>query len=328
MSGSGPLSGRVCIVTGASRGIGKGIALQLGEAGATVYITGRTLKPNTDNNGVGGSLLETAEEIESRGGKCIPVQCDHSNDDEVEKLFNKVKTEQNGRLDILVNNAFSAGPALATNMRAELRWWEEDVDMWDVCNRVSLRGQYLAAVYAARLMVPAKQGLIINVSSAGGLMHFFSVPYSIGKSGSDRMASECSIDLKKHNIAYISLWPGPTRTEHVLKLQAEDSLEFPGDETKMLSRVIEIGETIEFSGKAVVCLASDPNIMKKTGKILHTAWIADEFRFHDVNGRHHLNPFCLKRMLLMTGHTWLASVMPEFVRIPSWFIAAMFHKFY
>ncbi|XP_072021523.1 dehydrogenase/reductase SDR family member 1-like [Amphiura filiformis] len=324
---SGPLAGKVCIVTGASRGIGKGIALQLGEAGATVYITGRGLSPSGDVK-VGGTLQSTAEEIESRGGKCIPVQCDHGNDEDVNKLFERVKTEQNGRLDVLVNNAYSGVTAIAESVKAGNTFWEEEDGMWDTINKVGLRGHYIAAVHAARLMVPAKQGLIINVSSPGGLMHFATIPYCIGKSGCDRMASECAIDLRKHNIAYVSLWPGAVRTEHVLSFGKGNEDQSTDDKaSKMMKRMIETGETPEFAGKAVVHLAADPNIMKKSGKIVHTTWVANAHGYSDVDGRHHIDPFSIKYMLNLSGHTWLAGVTPEFIRFPGWMVAAMYHHF-
>lgn len=172
------LSGSVCIVTGASRGIGRGIALQLGEAGATVYITGRKL---TDSQGdsTTGTLTATASEVESRGGKCIPVQCDHSKDEEIAALFEKVKTEQNGRLDILVNNAYAAVQAISEYMGKP--FWEQPLSMWDTVNNVGLRNHYMCTVYAAKMMVPRKSGLIVNISSAGGLAYLFNVAYGIGK---------------------------------------------------------------------------------------------------------------------------------------------------
>merc|ERR1711976_579844 len=128
---AGALEGRVCLVTGASRGIGKGIALQLGEAGATVYITGRSMK-NAD--GSRGTLLETAKEIEDRGGRCIPVQCDHSKDEDVESLFRQISQEQDGRLDLLVNNAYAAVKAIMEY--SGVKFWDQPLSMWDTVNNV------------------------------------------------------------------------------------------------------------------------------------------------------------------------------------------------
>uniref|UniRef100_A0A8W8JRX3 Dehydrogenase/reductase SDR family member 1 n=1 Tax=Magallana gigas TaxID=29159 RepID=A0A8W8JRX3_MAGGI len=206
------LSGRVCIVTGASRGIGRGIALQLGEAGATVYITGRKLV-DSQGDPTAGTLKATASEVESRGGKCIPVQCDHSKDEEIAALFEKVKTEQNGRLDILVNNAYAAVQAISEYMGKP--FWEQPLSMWDTVNNVGLRNHYMCTVYAAKMMVPRKSGLIVNISSAGGLAYLFNVAYGIGKEACDRMAADCAVELRKHNVAHVSIWPGPVITEHV-----------------------------------------------------------------------------------------------------------------
>ena len=152
------LQGKVCLVTGAARGIGRGIALQLGQAGATVYITGRTKK----------NLDECAEEIKARGGIPVAVQMDHGVDAEVEKLFDQIKKEQNGKLDVLVNNAY-AGVSTIFNNTGKKFWETEPVSTWDTINGVGLRGHYICTTLASRMMVPKQQGLIVNVSSSGGL---------------------------------------------------------------------------------------------------------------------------------------------------------------
>ncbi|XP_072107042.1 dehydrogenase/reductase SDR family member 1-like, partial [Mobula birostris] len=163
------LLGHICIVTGASRGIGKGIALQLGEAGATVYITGRSMD----------TLQQAAKEVEARGGKCVPVVCDSGKEEEVSSLFGRVKQEQDGRLDILVNNAYSGVQAIFENRRT--KFWEMPPSVWDDINNVGLRGHYMCSVYGARMMVEAGRGLIVVISSMGGLRYAFSVPYGVGK---------------------------------------------------------------------------------------------------------------------------------------------------
>ncbi|XP_021379336.1 dehydrogenase/reductase SDR family member 1-like [Mizuhopecten yessoensis] len=227
MASSGrKLAGKVCIVTGATRGIGKGIALQLGEAGATVYITGRTLVAAKDSK-VGGSLTDTAREIEERGGKCIPVQCDHTKDEEIQQLFDKVKREQEGQLDILVNNAFNAAKAIFDQMKVP--FWEQPMDMWDTVNNVGLRNHYLCTVYAAKMMVPRNRGLIVTISSIGGLTYLMNVPCGVGKEACDRMVADCAIELKKHNIAMVSLWPGTVRTEQSSVILSQGGFDNMGD---------------------------------------------------------------------------------------------------
>ncbi|XP_050398071.1 dehydrogenase/reductase SDR family member 1 isoform X1 [Patella vulgata] len=310
------LVGKICIVTGATRGIGKGIALQLGEAGATVYITGRTLNPPDDQ--VGGSLRETAKEVENRGGKCIPVQCDHSKDDDVVKLFDKVKTEQDGRLDILVNNAYSAVNAIMDNLGQ--RFWENEPNMWDDVNNVGLRNHYICSVYAARMMVERQSGLIVNISSVGGLIYFFNVAYGVGKAACDRMAVDCGSELKKHNVTFVSLWPGPVNTETISK-------HIDNPELRKFKKDIENGETVEYAGKCIVHLANDPNIIKKTARILLTAELGDEYGFDDVNGRHLQSFRQVKYLLQQGGAGWIAPFIPGFIKIPYWMLTLASSKF-
>jgi len=198
------LTGRVCLVTGAGRGIGKGIALQLGEAGAIVYITGRT-KANLD---------ECAQEIKARGGTPIPVQMDHGKDQDVDELFKRIASEQAGKLDILVNNAY-AGVNMIFKSTGKKFWETDPIETWDCINGVGLRGHYHCTTLASRIMVENNQGLIVNISSPGGLRYLFNVAYGIGKAGCDRMAADCAFELKKNNVAMISLWPGAVKTEYV-----------------------------------------------------------------------------------------------------------------
>ncbi|XP_038069912.1 dehydrogenase/reductase SDR family member 1-like [Patiria miniata] len=312
------LAGKVCLVTGASRGIGRGIALQLGKAGATVYITGRTLDP-TGTEGSRGSLRETAEEVEARGGKCIPVQCDHADDEQVEKLFNRISQEQNGRLDLLVNNAYAAVKTLLACQGK--KFWETPPTLWDDVNTVGLRGHYIATWHAAQLMIPAKQGLIVNISSIAGLRYYLNVAYSVGKAACDRLATDCALEMKKHNVASVSLWPGAVKTEIFMDLVAATS-DTTSKAGNTLINVIKNGESVEFSGKAVVHLASDPNIMKKSGRVLLSAELADEYGFTDIDGRSPPNWRQVKTMCIMSGHTWLAALIPGFIKIPFWLIAA------
>ncbi|XP_048766041.2 dehydrogenase/reductase SDR family member 1-like isoform X2 [Ostrea edulis] len=325
------LRGKVCLVTGATRGIGHGIALQLGEAGATVYITGRTLTQPPGEETVGSCLTDTAKEVEARGGKCIPVQCDHSKDEDVEELFQRVKTEQNGQLDILVNNAYSAVTAIMKNMGVP--YWEQPMNMWDTVNNVGLRNHYLCAVHAARLMVPRKQGLIVNISSVGGLRYLFNVPYGIGKEACDRMATDCAMELKKHCVAFVSLWPGIVKTEHMLNFSDNieenhmEKLAGPNApvkvDAKIMKNSIARGETPEFSGKCIVHLAQDPNIMKKSGYVLMTAELGEEYGIKDIDGRTIPSFRQLNQFPGVPGIRWL----PNWVRLPMWVMAMGGRKF-
>ncbi|NEO00119.1 MAG: SDR family NAD(P)-dependent oxidoreductase, partial [Moorea sp. SIO3I7] len=165
------LKGKVTLVTGASRGIGKGIAIGLGEAGATVYITGRSLDSSNVTEGVSGSLRETQLAVQDAGGICIPVMVDHSDDQQVRLLFERIQDEQKGQLDLLVNNAFSGVQALKDGY--EKPFWECPENLWDAVNDVGLRSHYIASVFAARLMIQRQQGLICTISYWGGMSSIF-----------------------------------------------------------------------------------------------------------------------------------------------------------
>ncbi|XP_064611312.1 dehydrogenase/reductase SDR family member 1-like [Liolophura sinensis] len=320
------MCGKVCIVTGASRGIGRGIALQLGEAGAVVYITGRTLETSSGDK-TRGSLKATAREIEARGGQCIPVQCDHSKDVDIEKLFEKVKREQDGRLDVLVNNAYSGVKTLMDNYGKP--FWEQPATVWDEVNNVGLRNHYICTVQAARLMVPRKQGLIVNISSAGGIGYFVSPVYGIGKEACDRMAADCAVELRKHNVACVSLWPGAVRTEHIQDIfsaeQAflkvpEDGFLNSKDYTKLRTMFMESAESVELSGKCIVKLATDPHLMKKSGRIFQTGQFAEENGLKDIDGSTPSSLFRLSNILRTGGYTRLAAWVPNFVKVPRFVI--------
>ncbi|XP_041094684.1 dehydrogenase/reductase SDR family member 1-like [Polyodon spathula] len=235
------LSGWVCVVTGASRGIGKGIALQLGEAGATVYITGRNC----------GTLGETAKEVEARGGVCVPVTCDSSKEDEIRSLFERIRREQRGRLDILVNNAYAGVQTIFENMGK--KFWEVPPSTWDDINDVGLRGHYICSVYAARMMVPAGRGLIVIISSMGGLRYLFNVPYGVGKAACDRLASDGAVELRGTGVAMVSLWPGAVRTETIAEKVLNSDLGSKSEEE--VRKMFVDGETPELSGKCIVGLA-------------------------------------------------------------------------
>lgn len=264
------MKGKVCVVTGASRGIGRGIALQLCQAGATVYITGRHMD----------TLQATAEEAQSRGGQCVPVVCDSSQESEVQRLFEQVDQEQQGRLDVLVNNAYAGVPAIMKNINKA--FWESPASIWDDINNVGLRGHYLCSVYGARLMVPAGQGLIVVISSIGGLQYFFNVSYGVGKAACDRLAADCAQELRRHGVSYVSLWPGMVQTELVKEVVVKN--ENTDDPLlKQLRSNFSSAETTEMSGKCVVALATDPNILSLSGKVLPSCDLARRYSLQDVD---------------------------------------------
>ncbi|CAN9503303.1 unnamed protein product [Ophioblennius macclurei] len=296
------LSSWVCLVTGASRGIGKGIALQLSEAGATVYITGRQEK----------TLTETAEQVRERGGQCVPVICDSTKDENIEELFERIKREQNGRLDMLVNNAYAGVQDLFENMGK--KFWENDPSMWDTINNAGLRGHYVFSVFASRMMVDQGRGLIVTISSMGGLHYLFSVPYGVGKAACDRLAADMAVELKSRGVASVSLWPGAVKTELLTGIKHNDVL--PGIDANFKD-VMANAETTELSGRCIVNLAKDTNLMSLTGKVLMTCDLARRYGIEDVDGRSVIDYTSLKFIVSKVPYlSWLSAVVPSFIRIP------------
>ena len=268
------LEGKVVLVTGATRGVGKGIAVGLGESGATVYITGRTLEPSANKS---GSLNETQAEIEQAGGKCIPVRIDHSNDEEVRSLFEQIENEQ-GRLDLLVNNVFAGVQAIRDAYGKP--FWQAEPDLWDAINNVGLRSHYVASIYAAKIMSKHDRGIICTISSWGGLSYIFGAAYGAGKSACDRLSSDMAVELKPDNIASISIWPGIVGTEQIVDFAAQT-------DTDSVEGTWADGynwETPLLTGRAIAALASDPNVMKYTGKMQIVAELAQKYNLTDKDG--------------------------------------------
>jgi NAD(P)-dependent dehydrogenase (short-subunit alcohol dehydrogenase family) len=268
----GSLSGKVAVVTGASRGIGKGIALALAHEGATVYVTGRTV--TTGSYPLPGTVGETAAEVNSRGGKGIAVQVDHAKDDDVAALFDQVGQEQ-GRLDILVNNAFS----LPEDLTEPQPFWEKPLSNWEMVD-VGVRSNFVAAWHAAKLMVPRKSGLIVATSGYVGVTYTYGVVFGTCKSAVDRMARDMAVELKAHNVASLSMWLGLTFTE-----RAERNLKRNPAMTSQTVTDPKVGSSVEFPGRVIVALARDPQIMKRTGGTYIAAELAQEYGVTDIDGR-------------------------------------------
>jgi NAD(P)-dependent dehydrogenase (short-subunit alcohol dehydrogenase family) len=266
------LSGTIAVVTGASRGAGKGIALELGAAGATVYVTGRSVVegtgPRIRGEALPGTVGATADEVTAMGGTGIAVRCDHAKDDEVEALFRRVEQEQ-GRLDILVNNAY----AVPDTLLVDKPFWDQPLSLWDEMTDVGLRSSYVASVFGARIMVPRRSGLIVFTSSYGGGHYSHSVSYGVGKAAIDRMAADVAHELRPYDIASVSLWLGLISTERTIRVAAADT-RFD----------VSQSETPRFVGRCVVALATDPDVMRRSGKVLLTAELGEEYAFTDVDG--------------------------------------------
>ncbi len=261
-----PLDGRVAIVTGASRGIGKGCALELAAAGATVYLTGRTTREGDAE--LPGTIAATADEIARAGGRAVAVACDHRDDAAVEALFARVDAEQ-GRLDVLVNNAF----AIPRELTAGLRFFEAPISNWDDMIDVGTRSAYVASVFAARRMAAVRSGLIANISSSGAVRYAWHVAYGVGKAALDRITADTAHELHGFGVAVVSLWPGLVITERIEKYR---------DRLPDFSHVKS--ESQRFTGRAVAALAADPGVLRHSGRALASRDVALAYGFTDADG--------------------------------------------
>jgi dehydrogenase/reductase SDR family protein 1 len=254
------LQGKIAVVTGSSRGIGRGTAIALGELGATVYVTGRS-------SGEGELTIEaTAALVDAAGGRGIPVQVDHGDDEQIAALFERVKTES-GRIDLLVNNVYKvpSPPAWGGG------FWDHPLQIWDDQVGIGLRSHYIATWHAAALLFEAGPGaLIVNVSSPGGQSYHFSAAYGAGKAGLDRLTADMAVELKKKGVAAVSLYPGAVSTEFII--EASGGTAPPGLQTPL------------FVGRSVTALAASGVAMERTGSVQWVEDLADEFGFVDEEG--------------------------------------------
>lgn len=258
-------------MTGASRGIGKGIAVALGAEGATVYVTGRTVTAGA--HPLPGTVGETAAEVDRRGGTGVAVQVDHGDYDQVAALFERVKQEQD-RLDILVNNVF----ALPADLTVPKPFWEKPLSNWEMVD-VGVRSNFVAAWHAARIMVPQRSGLIVATSGYVGVTYTYGVVFGTCKSAVDRMARDMAIELKPYNVASMSLWLGLTFTE-----RAERNLTSNPEMTSQTVTNPDVGSSVEFPGRVVAALAHDPDVMKRSGGTFIAAELAREYGVTDIGG--------------------------------------------
>jgi len=269
------LENKIAVVTGGSRGVGKGIAKGLAEQGAIVYITGRTVDKDNADVPLSGTINETAKEVNELGGVGIPYQCDHKNDEEVRKLFKKIKNEY-GNLDILVNNVWAGYENIYQVNKPEDyifedNFWEQPISLWDDMFDVGLRSNYIASKFAVPLMLEQNSGLIVNISFFAGRRYMSNVAYGVCKAAVDRLTQDMAHELKDDGIASVSLYPGMVRTEGVMR--NKDILDLSNSESPM------------FIGRAVAALAQDKKIINKTGNILIAAEVAKEYNFTDIDGK-------------------------------------------
>jgi len=287
-SANRPLKDCVAVVTGASRGAGRGIALELGAAGATVYVTGRSTREQpaatygqllalSDMQAVPGSIDDTADEVTRMGGRGIAVRCDHTREEEVAALFARVEKDA-GRLDLLVNNAWGGHETF--NGVFEAPFWEHPLSNWDSMFDRGVRNHLVASRCAAPLMVRQKKGLVLT-TTFWNRGHYLrgSLFYDLAKASMTRLAFGMAQDLRPHNVASIAVSPGWMRTEFVLAAYKTDEAHW--HEHPPLART----ESPRYLGRAIAALAGDPKVMAKSGEVLRVADLAREYGFTDIDGR-------------------------------------------
>jgi len=257
------LKGKIAVVTGASRGIGKGIALALGERGCTVYVTGRTV-------GDGERTIDTtAREVGKAGGEGRPIQCDHGDDEQIAALFERVKTES-GHIDLLVNNVYKVPnpPAWGGG------FWDHPLQIWDDQVGIGLRSHYHASWHAAPLLFESGPGAaILYVSSPGGQGYHFSSSYGAGKAGLDRLTADMAQELRPKGIAAVVLYPGAVSTEFIV------------DSSKATGMDLSQAQTPLFVGRAAAALLGAGDLIERSGTIQWVEDLAEEFDLRDENGK-------------------------------------------
>jgi NAD(P)-dependent dehydrogenase (short-subunit alcohol dehydrogenase family) len=253
----------VAVVTGASRGLGRGIARAFGGKGFTVYVTGRG----------GDELDKAAAEVTAAGGRGMAARCDHRSDEEVRALFDRVRADS-GRLDILVNNAAAVH---ARDLSTPGVFWQKPLHLVDMID-VGLRSNYVAAYYAAPLMVETGGGLMAHISFYGSVCYFHGPAYGAAKAGTDKMSFDMSVDLRSSNVASVSIWPGFILSD---MLKSFPRQQLPASVAAKLPNF----ETPEFTGLVVERLWRDPERMKSSGEALIGAELGLRYGIHDLDGK-------------------------------------------
>ncbi|MFF2789059.1 SDR family oxidoreductase [Streptomyces sp. NPDC058049] len=273
-----PLAGKVALVAGGTRGGGRGIAIELGAAGATVYVTGRSSGARRSDLDRPETIEETAERITAAGGVGVPVRTDHSDPEEVRALVARIAAEQDGRLDVLVNSVWGGDPL--TDWEHPL--WEQDLDQGLLLLRRAVETHVITSRYALPLMVARKSGLVVEVTDGNTARYRGSFFYDMAKSAVIRLAVAQAAELRPHGVAAVSLTPGFLRSEALLEHFGVTEANWRDGAAKDPN--FAHSETPAYLGRAVVALAADPDVMARTGRALATWDLCKEYGFTDADG--------------------------------------------
>lgn len=272
------LAGHVAVVAGATRGAGRGIARELGAAGAIVYITGRSTRSGASPMNRPETIEESAELVTAAGGIGIPVRVDHSQPAEVEALFERVRAERDGRLDLLVNDIWG-GDQLSEWGKP---FWEQSLALGFAMQRQAVDTHIISSHYAAPLLLARGRGLIVEITDGAGPDYRGNYFYDLAKASVIRLALAQGEDLRPHGVASVALTPGFLRSEAMLE-------HFGVTESTWRDAVARdphfiASESPHFVGRAVVALAADPGVMMRSGQALTSWGLAQEYGFTDLDG--------------------------------------------
>src|SRR5262245_23194312 len=268
----------VALVTGASRGAGRGIALELGAAGATVYVTGRSATGAPTTDGVPGTIDETAAEVTARGGRGIAVRCDHTVDADVESLFARIRADH-GRLDLLVNNVWGGYEHSECKPLPMAPFWDQSIHQWDGMFTAGVRAHLAASRLAVPLMLPQGRGVIVSTTAnLAALPYLPNIFYDLSKNAVSRLVWAMAHELRERGVTVLAVAPGFMRTERVTeafrRAGAIAAIDGPGGPK----------ETPVYLGRAIAALAADPRVLERSGQLLEAGTLAQEYGFTDVNG--------------------------------------------